>query len=1073
MSLDLSALRLFEEALDVDVEGRSEFLDQACRGEPQLREEVESLLNAFAEPDALLPEPDERETPHFEAGSVLADRYMIVELLGVGGMGEVYRADDSHLSREVAIKLVRRNSLRDLGIRERFHREAKSVAALSHPNIVTLYDLASISDTQFAVMEFVNGKTLREHIELGLPLEKAVAIIGEIAAGLSSAHSLGVMHRDIKPENVIITQDGQAKILDFGIARPADLPQSQELTARDAMAPGTLPYMSPEQVEGEALSSATDIFSLGTVFSEAITGISPFRAGTALQTMRNVAEVNPIQQFAWPEDTPASIVELVTSMWARRPEDRPSAADVVVQLGEWLSDLGHNAAGTVRPASGPTARDAGARTNLPARPLDITGRDEEIARVIEGLREHPLSTIVGPGGAGKTSLAVETARRVLSEYPGGVWLCEFATETSAATLSEVLASSIDGARGTSSGLDQVIARLREQPTLLLFDNCEHVVEAVAELAESLLRAAPDLTILATSRESLDIVGEHTVRIEGLSCSGVDSSAVELFVRRTSAPGIAWDAAQKQLVEQIVGRLEGLPLAIEIAASQLSAMSLAELLEALDDQMETLQSARRFRGRQATVSRTVAWSFALLAPDEQRLLLSLSVFAGRFTAEAAARIAGGAAGIRRLLQRLVDQSMLVRTEVSEESRFRLLEPIRQFCQSRVEPAPLRELRKRHAQVFAERATSLGRGIYGDHEEHCNQWLGAEWPDLRKAVAWGRENGVVEIAIDPVVALDRTVWFQVRVEAYEWLSLAEHQFAEVIASRADALAMLATAQWVAGNAQGAAAYLERSLAMGPTSSGLYLRYMTLLVNPATQGEAIAVVHQARRLADEQHDRYGERWWRLPLIALALAASEPNDPRVDEDIATAKSHLDRLYWPTGNAMLAMVFGGVARGRGDNAGAIEHYNQAIQWARAGGNRAIEAVVGMTLGGLAQAQGSARQPLESAVDNLRLLIEAGSESGEASLYPLAVQSLIIALANCECWEAAARCSGLLPKLAGVGHQDATGPGYTEAIDRVAENLGANRLEALQLAGAQAAPSDLIEWAEQSLAALHQPAAGE
>ncbi|MEM9658690.1 MAG: hypothetical protein AAF961_10045, partial [Planctomycetota bacterium] len=555
------------------------------------------------------------------------------------------------------------------------------------------------------------------------------------------------------------------------------------------------------------------------------------------------------------------------------------------------------------------------------------------------------------------------------------------------------------------------------------------------------------------------------RIEGLPTQGPESSAVELFVRRASAPGRGWNADQRRLVEQIVDRLEGLPLAIELAASQLSAMSLEELLEALDDQMETLQSSRRSRGRQAAMGLTIGWSFELLAPKEQELLLASSIFAGSFTAESATRVSGIASGIRRLLQRLVDQSMIVRTEIGGESRFRLLEPIRQFCASRIDQEAMRVANERHARLFAQRAVLLGKGLYGDHEVRCYHWLNAEWPDLRKAVAWGREHGVIEIAVDPIVAMDRAVWMQIRVEAYEWLRQVEQQLGDAFSDRADALAMLATARWVAGDAEQSMSYLNRSLGIEPTSSGLYLQLMSMFTQADRAEEAITIVRQARRLVDETGDIHEQRWWSLPFVALVLAPHAPADPRVETDLSAAKKGLAEIEWPTGNAFNAMALGCVAMYEGDHPHAARHFDEALACSESCGNRAISTIVGMMANGLAEA-GLPERRLRSAVGNLRILMEAGSESGEASLWPAAVRSLVTALVACERWEVAARCAGALKNLTGVALADETSPGYRPAVQSVANELGLEAFETRQRQGSEATLADVVAWAEQALEAL-------
>jgi len=211
--------------------------------------------------------------------------YRIEGALGAGGMGEVYRAHDPRLGRDVALKVLReRESL------ERFEREARAVAALSHPNILAVHDFGSDGGRAYVAMELLQGETLRERLAQGpLPLRKALEIGAEIARGLAAAHAAGIVHRDLKPENVWITRDGGVKILDFGLARSLVPVVGRETTQADLTVPGTVlgtvAYMAPEQVRGETAGPAADVFSLGVVLYEMISGRRPFRAATAAETM--------------------------------------------------------------------------------------------------------------------------------------------------------------------------------------------------------------------------------------------------------------------------------------------------------------------------------------------------------------------------------------------------------------------------------------------------------------------------------------------------------------------------------------------------------------------------------------------------------------------------------------------------------------------------------------------------------------------------------------------------------------------------------------------------------------------
>ena len=216
--------------------------------------------------------------------------YLVTEALGAGGMGEVYRARDTRLERDVAIKILPAPLAQDTDRRARFEREARAVAALSHPNILAIHDVGLHEGTTYAVTELLEGETLRQRLEGGaMPPRKAVEIGVQIANGLAAAHEKGIVHRDLKPENVFVTRDGRVKILDFGLATELGtaLPDSPTIAGgtEPGMILGTVGYMSPEQVRGTQVDPRTDIFALGAVLFEMLTGRRAFRRDTAAETM--------------------------------------------------------------------------------------------------------------------------------------------------------------------------------------------------------------------------------------------------------------------------------------------------------------------------------------------------------------------------------------------------------------------------------------------------------------------------------------------------------------------------------------------------------------------------------------------------------------------------------------------------------------------------------------------------------------------------------------------------------------------------------------------------------------------
>src|SRR5438093_3528198 len=232
--------------------------------------------------------------------------YEIQSLLGAGGMGEVYRARASRLERDVAVKVLPRSLAADAEALHRFEREAKAVAALSHPNILAIHDFGREGGVAYAVMELLEGETLRERLDGGpIPQRKALDWALQIAQGLAAAHDRGIVHRDIKPQNVFVTRDGLVKILDFGLVKVAGPADSEGLTnapttpgTKTGMILGTVGYMSPEQVRGAPADHRSDIFSLGTLLYEALTGERAFREETDVETMMAILRTDPLATAA-------------------------------------------------------------------------------------------------------------------------------------------------------------------------------------------------------------------------------------------------------------------------------------------------------------------------------------------------------------------------------------------------------------------------------------------------------------------------------------------------------------------------------------------------------------------------------------------------------------------------------------------------------------------------------------------------------------------------------------------------------------------------------------------------------
>jgi hypothetical protein len=338
---------ILNQALQLPAEQRPAYLDDACGGDAPARAEVESLI-AAANGSGLLDRPvasPSQATTTMELSALAAGRrigpYRIVEMLGRGGMGVVYKAIDTRLDRLVALKLLSHAEGSELD-RARFLREAKAASALNHPNIVTVYEYNTIDGLDFIAMEFISGATLRDLIVQGKPLaqgypppERLLDYARQAGGALARAHAAGIIHRDLKPGNIMVTDDGVAKVLDFGLAKrqiTSDTEQTLDLTRAGTIV-GTPAYMSPEQAMGQPLDHRADIFSFGIILYEIACGRRPFQGENPQATLHQIATVDPPAITQVNRAAPAALARLIERCLKKNKEERPaSMAEVVEEL---------------------------------------------------------------------------------------------------------------------------------------------------------------------------------------------------------------------------------------------------------------------------------------------------------------------------------------------------------------------------------------------------------------------------------------------------------------------------------------------------------------------------------------------------------------------------------------------------------------------------------------------------------------------------------------------------------------------------------------------------------------------
>ncbi len=342
---------IFNAAVNAEPSARDELLERECRGNDGLRREVEALLRSdrstFMERAGIdIKEDAKADFPPTR----FLDRFEIIELIGVGGMGKVYLARDDKLERKVAIKIINENfDDRGDGLR-RFIQEAKAASALNHPSILTIYEFGETEGCHYIVSEYIDGSTLRDLLgEERLELSKCLDITIQIAEALTTAHAARIIHRDIKPENIIIRHDGYVKVLDFGLAKlmPEQNPLiglgdetvRQNQTAKGLIL-GTVKYMSPEQAKGAPVDHRTDIFSFGVLLYEMIAGRTPFTGETNSESFANLINKEPDPLHRFVVGVPDELQRIISKMLQKGPDDRYQTFDsVLTELKEVKENL--------------------------------------------------------------------------------------------------------------------------------------------------------------------------------------------------------------------------------------------------------------------------------------------------------------------------------------------------------------------------------------------------------------------------------------------------------------------------------------------------------------------------------------------------------------------------------------------------------------------------------------------------------------------------------------------------------------------------------------------------------------
>lgn len=678
--------------------------------------------------------------------------------------------------------------------------------------------------------------------------------------------------------------------------------------------------------------------------------------------------------------------------------------------------------------------------NLRPPSTSFIGRESEVAELQAAMKAHRLITLTGVGGVGKTRLAVEVAGRLADEFPDGVWFFELAAVIDPAAVPDAVAAVLGIIQQPGKSVaDSVAAASEGRVRLLVFDNCEHVVDSVADLVEAILAASATVTILATSREGVGVSDEQLWRVPSLDVnSGAGSAAVNLFVDRAHSVVSDFSLAQPgeaDAVVEICRRLDGIPLAIELAASRMASMTASEIRDRLDQRFRLLVGPRRGLSRHQTLRHAVAWSYDHLEDPEKALLERCSVFTGGFDLQSACAVMGSDDDFATLdlLDALVRKSLLVADRSSGRTRFSMLETIRQFAEEQlVARGEASEIRAAHSRYFAGRETDILALWDSPRQREAYDWLTVELPNLRTAFRWAAEQGDLDVAATIATLAG---WLGVGAQIYEPVAWAEELIESARAvdhPRLATLYVIASRCFTTGRIEAAVGYCDAAQnVLGRSREGLpygiegLLGVVYLVIGQPERLAELCRAQLARRRDNDVH----LRTWLVIAFALAGSGEEARDSAdglIEAAEATANPHL-----------LALALGayGAAFRDTDPVGARNALSRGLVIAQDSGNRTIASTMASTLARLEAEHGD---PV-AALDHLDLAISNYHNAGDTATIrvPLAVlAALFDRLGRCE---PAATIAGF---TVGVMAERAF-PEFTAAIAHLRDILGDATYESL------------------------------
>ena len=673
--------------------------------------------------------------------------------------------------------------------------------------------------------------------------------------------------------------------------------------------------------------------------------------------------------------------------------------------------------------------------NLRLAASSFIGRESELDEVQAAVRAFRLVTLTGVGGVGKTRLAIEVASRLTNEFSDGVWVFELAAVADPAAVPDAVAAVLGVTQQPGMTVSEsVAAALEGRVRLLVFDNCEHVRDAAADLIDAIFAQSATVRVLATSREGLCVADEQLWTVPSLDVdAGTESAAVTLFVERARRVAQLFSLVEPDQVAAVVDicrRLDGIPLAIELAASRMASMTPVEVRDRLDDRFRLLVASRRGLARHQTLRQAVAWSYDHLDDAERRLLERCSVFAGGFDLESACAV-GGSAGcdeyaILDLLDALVRKSLLVADQSARRTRFSMLETIRRFTEDQlITHGEATEARDAHAHHFAQRATAMSTVWDSPRQREAYDWFSAELANLRNAFRWAADYGDLDTAA-PIAIY--AAMLGCLVESFEPVAWAEELVEPARAvdhPQLAALYSMASMCWMVGRVEEALGYCNAGQFIFFAGRGsVDLLFECWLGTTYMQiGHTDRSIDWFRKLLARGHDPLAMSRSDL-VLALVRAGSHVEAMAVATDVVDAANATENPW----ALAIALVAYGMAFCDADPERARQALRRGLEIAEDSGNRNNASHLALVLGRLEAQYGD---PL-IALDHLTRAIRNYHDSGNTTLIHIPLAELAALLDRLKRYEPAATIAGFASNSLTRGWT----PEIRTAVTHLAEVLG-------------------------------------